>query len=147
MFTEGTILYFKPFYFKNMNKAKNKYFVILKSDDNDTILASLPTSKDHVPATSVIEEGCINIESADINCFVISPQKPITTCGKCFPITTYIYGYQLETYSIETLRSLYPLEDVHYDVLGKMDHKIFNSLILCLKNSNVVKRKFRKMLR
>ncbi len=49
MLTQRNILYFKPFYFKNGNAAKNKYFVVLSSQNDNTVLATLPTSKDHVP--------------------------------------------------------------------------------------------------
>jgi hypothetical protein len=33
MFDEGTIIYFDPFYFKNGNAAKPKYFVVLKKQN------------------------------------------------------------------------------------------------------------------
>lgn len=50
MFKEGNILYFEPFYFENGNTPKPKYFLVLKEVDNQLILASLPTSHDHIPS-------------------------------------------------------------------------------------------------
>lgn len=50
MFEEGNIIYFDPFYFKNGNTAKSKYFIVLKNvKDSNTILASLPTRRDSIP--------------------------------------------------------------------------------------------------
>ena len=49
MFETGTIIYFAPFYFKNGNTAKPKYFVVLKNIENKSVIASLPTRKDSIP--------------------------------------------------------------------------------------------------
>lgn len=49
MLSEGNIIYFSPFYFKNGNTSKNKYFLVLKYIENDIVIASLPTRKDSVP--------------------------------------------------------------------------------------------------
>ena len=72
MLEEGNILYFDPFYFKNGNPAKPKYFVVLKNIDNNSILASLPTSKDSIPEKEEIENGCVELPNINFNCFVIS---------------------------------------------------------------------------
>ena len=73
MFSERDILYFSPFYFKNGNKPKNKFFVVLKELDGKTIIASLPTSHDHIPKQSEVDRGCIEIIESCLNCFVMSP--------------------------------------------------------------------------
>ena len=67
MFSERTIIYFTPFFFKNGNPSKNKYFVVLKNIDDKSIIASLPTSKDYVPEELEIEHGCIECESKNVN--------------------------------------------------------------------------------
>jgi hypothetical protein len=146
MFTERTIIYFTPFYFKNGNTAKNKYFVVLKNIDNKSILASLPTSKDYIPEKLVIEQGCIECESSNLNCFVLSPSTKITEDGKCFSVSTYLYGHLLDEYSIDTLTELYPYEASDYQIWGQMKISLFNDLIECLKNSKSVKRKYKKRL-
>lgn len=51
MFDEGDILFFDPFIFED-GTSKPKFFVVLKNDNGLSLLASLPTSKDHI----VIEE-------------------------------------------------------------------------------------------
>lgn len=51
MFEEGNILYFNPFYFENGNQPKPKYFLVLKLTEDKAVLASLPTSHDHIPSS------------------------------------------------------------------------------------------------
>ena len=58
MFEEGNILYFKPFYFKNKNIPKNKFFIVLKTTEEGNILASLPTKINHIPNGSEKDAGC-----------------------------------------------------------------------------------------
>jgi len=66
MFAPGTLIYFTPFYFENGN-FKNKYFLVLANTGNDIIVASLPTSKDHIPDSIIKKHGCISNESMRIN--------------------------------------------------------------------------------
>ncbi len=145
MLTKGNILYFTPFYFKNGNLAKNKYFVVLSTESENTILAVLPTSKDHIPYFVKDDNGCIEIPSSNFNCFVIRPDQIITECGKSMPLTSYIYGEQLDTHNTNYLREQYQ-SDADYEVFGKMKEDIFYSLIDCLKKSKSVKRKYKRML-
>ncbi|WP_432671719.1 hypothetical protein [Flavobacterium sp. SM2513] len=146
MFEEGTIIYFDPFYFKNGNTAKPKYFVVLKNHADQNILASLPTRTDSIPQKEEIENGCIELPSINLNCFVISDAIVVTDCGKKFDFKTHIYGHQIDVYEIESLKEIYPIEDTDYKIWGKMKADIFFSLIDCLKNSKSVKRKYQKLL-
>jgi len=117
MFKEGTIIYFDPFYFKNGNTAKPKYFVVLKNQADQNILASLPTRTYSIPQKEEIDNGCIELPSINLNRFVISDDIEVTECGKTFDFKTHIYGHQIDDYEIK-----------------------------CLKNSKSVKRKYRKIL-
>jgi|26BtaG_2_1085354.scaffolds.fasta_scaffold00155_11 hypothetical protein len=146
MFKEGTIIYFDPFYFKNGNRAKPKYFVVLKNQANQNILASLPTRTDSVPVKEDIDNGCIELPSINLNCFVFSNDIEVTECGKSFDFKTHIYGHQIDIYEIEYLKEIYPLENTDYEIWGEMKNNLFISLIECLKNSKSVKRKYRKIL-
>jgi hypothetical protein len=56
VFTEGSILFFDPFYFRNGNTAKAKFFIVLRVLDDKVVLATLPSSQDYVPATVVDAE-------------------------------------------------------------------------------------------
>lgn len=146
MFAEGLIIYFDPFYFKNGNPAKPKYFVVLKNFENQSILASLPTRKDSIPKKDEVENGCVELPSINLNCFVISNKTEVTTCGKYFDFKTHIYGHQLDHYEVKILEEIYPIENTDYEIWGTMKKDIFISLTDCLKNSRSVKRKYRKLL-
>jgi hypothetical protein len=146
MFAEATIVYFDPFYFKNGNTAKPKYFVVLKNIDNKNILASLPTRNDAIPAKDEVEEGCVELPQINLNCFVLSNQKEVTTCGKKLDFKTFIYGHQLDTYETSFLKEIYPLENTDYTIWGKMKPDIFKLLLTCLKTSKSVKQKYKKLL-
>ena len=146
MFEEGVIIYFDPFYFKNGNTAKPKYFVVLKNQFGYNILASLPIREDAIPEKEEIENGCVELPAINLNCFVISSDVEVTECGKSFDFRTHIYGHQIDEYEIEFLKEIYPLEDTDYEIFGKMKKNLFSSLIECLKESKSVKRKYRKIL-
>ena len=146
MFEERSIIYFDPFYFKNGNTAKPKYFVVLKNIEGKNVLASLPTRTDSIPAKDEIENGCLELPEINLNCFIFSTKCIITECGKTFDFKTHIYGHQLDVYEVEFLMEIYPLENSDYIIWGVMKEKLFNSLIDCLKNSKSVYRKYKKLL-
>lgn len=146
MFTEGDILYFDPFYFKNGNPAKAKYFIVLAVTSTNTVLATLPSSKDFVPAGQAIEPGCIEIQIANFNCYVFSAGQPVATNGWAFPRNTFVYGQQLDEYSLYDLLSRYPVAGLDYEIKGRLTTDEFNRLRACLATSASVKRKFKRML-
>ncbi len=90
--------------------------------------------------------GCVELPNANFNCFIISTKETITECGKSLPRTTYIYGEELLTYRTDTLKEQYQIEGTDYELFGKMQIKMFNSLINCLKRSKTVKNKYKKLL-
>lgn len=146
MFAKGTIIYFDPFYFKNGNSAKSKYFVVLGSNGVNNIFASLPTRRDSIPAKSTIENGCVELPGISLNCFVISPNQIVTDCEKQFDFTTHLYGHQIDEYDIEFMKENYPNEGIDYYIFGQMRIDIFNDLIKCFKTSKSVRRKYKKKL-
>jgi len=81
LYTPGKLIYFDPFFFKDGSKSKPKYFLVLKIIENKIVLASLPSSKNHLPATQSIKHGCIEILESCINCYVFEKDKPITKDG------------------------------------------------------------------
>jgi hypothetical protein len=146
MFQEATIVYFDPFYFKNGNVAKPKYFIVLKRFNEQQLLASLPTRKDAIPNAHATEAGCIDLPEINLNCFVISPLQPATECGKYFDFATHVYGHQLDDYSIARLSEIYPNEGTDYIVWGQLKKSIYTDLLACLRNSRSVKNKYRRLL-
>lgn len=139
-------MYFKPFYFKNGNPCKPKYFIVLKVLNGTSVVASLPTRKDHIPEKEVIESGCVELPDINLNCFVIGSKQIITTCHKSFDFKTYIYGHQLDTHELADMQKLYKIEDVEYEVFGEMIPDVFRGLIDCLKSSKSVRNKYLKVL-
>lgn len=125
---------------------KPKYFIVLKNQDQN-ILASLPTRTDSIPKKDEIDNGCIELPAINLNCFVISSDIEVTDCGHIFDFKTYIYGHQIDVYKIDFLKEIYPLEHPDYEIWGKMKDELFLSLIECLKNSKSVKRNFEKYYR
>lgn len=143
MFEEGNIIYFDPFFFKNGNPAKPKYFVVLKNDGLKNIIASLPTRRDNIPQNESINNGCIELSDINLNCFIFSTQQEITECGKHFDFPTFMYGHQIDDYLIQELKDIYPNEGTDYSVWGKMKTDLFANLINCFKKSKSVKRKYK----
>ena len=146
MFEEGNIIYFDPFYFKNGNTAKPKYFVVLKNFNKNSILASLPTRKDTIPNNVNLEFGCNEISEININCFYIPKKSIITIDNKSFDFNTYLYGFQIDDYEINFLNEIYPNEGLDYFIWGKIKKDIFENLLECFKNSKSVKRKYKNIL-
>ena len=144
--SEAEILYFEPFYFKNGNLSKNKYFVVRKCFEENSLLASLPTSKDFIPAKDMITEGCIELPEINQNCFLIPAHQQITLAGDFFPRDTFLYGYQIDDYATDFLDEIYPLEEIDFQRWGTMKPEIFKNLIECFKNSKTVKRKYKRLL-
>lgn len=151
MFNVRDIIYFKPFYFKSGNPAKNKFFVVLKESNEKTILASLPTSKDHVPKHISEPFGCVELPDINFNCFVIPEYITVTECGKYFDRNTFLYGAFLygalvDEYDTKMMNELYPFENINFELWGKMRQYTFNELTCCFKNSKSVKRKYKRLL-
>lgn len=91
MFEEGNILYFKPFYFENGDTPKPKYFLVLRNMEEELVLASLPTSHDHIPSNMQKRHGCIDDSTINFNCYYFKEGKNIAfnevnICDFCFPI-------------------------------------------------------------
>jgi len=146
MFSERDILYFSPFYFKNGNKPKNKFFVVLKELDGKTIIASLPTSHDHIPKQSEVDRGCIEIIESCLNCFVMSPLEEVTECGKKFRVPTYMYGSLIDEYEVEYLENMLANKNCSYEIWGRMKLDLFSQLLDCFRTSKFVKKKYQRAL-
>lgn len=143
MFEEGNIVYFTPFYFPNGKSApKPKYCIILKSIKGETIIASLPTRTDSIPNGITIQTGCIEMPSINLNSFIFDTATEITECGKYFDFETFVYGHQLDFYSIDLFNDIYRIEGTDYEIFGKLKQHLFESLLTCLRNSKSVKKKF-----
>ena len=91
-------------------------------------------------------QDVIDIYDFNFNCYVIPNTVEVTECGKKFDLTTYIYGFDLDSFNKDLMCRTYPVEGTNYEVWGKMQAGIFQGLIHCLKHSNIVKKKYIRML-
>lgn len=99
MFEEGKLLLFRPFLFKNGAEPQDKFFLVLKKIESNILLASLPTSKDHVPSDLEVKHGCLNIPERMLNVFVFLAGENVATrkdeTSFAFDRNTFIYGADL----------------------------------------------------
>ena len=98
MITEGTLLYCDPFVFKNGAAPKPKFFIVLANMDDGVMLASLPTSKDHVPGDVEVVRGAVNIPERAVNAYVFEAGELVTD-SFAFPRRTFVYGEQVDDYT------------------------------------------------
>lgn len=146
MFVAGTIIYFTPFYFKNGAASKPKYFIVLKEVDEHYLLASLPSSKIYLPHRIAETHGCKEVPEGCINCYLFEAHRSVCTNGFAFPKLTAVYGQQIDEYEKEKIQANYPLVDVDYEVVGQLLPEELEELLSCLRNSAVVKRRYKKIL-
>ena len=145
-FCEGAILYFDPFIFPDGGSPKPKYFLVLKHVDDTLLLASLPTSKDHVPSMVEKVHGCIERSDINFNCYYFDPNVVICDSGFAFPRETYVYGYRLQTFSLDTLLLQEIADETVIEECGTLTEDEYAAVIQCLSHSPAVKRAYRKVL-
>ncbi len=145
---QGTLLYIYNYLFDDLS-SKNKYFLVLKEiNETESILVSLPSSKDYIPSTAKIEHGCIDLSlTAQQTTYCFEKDKIITKdTSFCFPLNTFVYGQYLTSIKISDFTTKYPVEGVHYEKIGILNDVEIDNIINCFKNSNVVKNKYKKLL-
>jgi len=146
VYTPGRLIYFDPFHFKDGSQPKPKYFLVVKTVGNNAILASLPSSVNHLPHGQALNHGCLDIPDACINCYIFEPGRPITTSGWSFSLHTMLYGNWLQDFDVSVLKTNYPIEGVDYEIIGELTEKELEDVIRCFTGSGTVKRKYRRML-
>ena len=139
--TEGTLLYFNPFVFKNGAAPKPKFFIVLANTDDGVMLASLPTSKDHVPSDAEVVRGAVNIPERGVNAYVFEAGDQVTDTY-CFPRRTFVYGEQVDDYTEEDLNAM----GSTMQNLGVLKPDILADLKACLKQASNIQRKYVKWL-
>ena len=151
MFKEGNILYFNPFYFENGNTPKPKYFLVLKEVDGQLLLASLPTSHDHIPSNKERVHGCIDDSAINFNCYFFQAGRIVAYNEKdkndfFFPRDMYVYGYRISFFDLNRFKSLISEGKSEVTYKGKMMEEEYRQLMDCLRKSSSVKRVFRRLL-
>jgi hypothetical protein len=148
MYLPGSIIYFTPFYFRDgKSPAKNKYFIVLCPENENLIVASLPSSQDYVPAYAQKTHGCIDIPEGGFNCYHFSSNKPVTTDGWSFPMPTYIYANWIDTYHLNIFKQVYVVEGVDYEIIGRLTREEYEAIIQCFAFAAATKRKYKQILK
>lgn len=138
---EGTLLYFDPFVFKNGAAPKPKYFIVLANTGDGIVMASLPTSKDHVPSDVLVVRGAVNLPERGVNVYVFEAGDMVTD-RFAFPRRTFVYGEQVDDYKEEDLMNM----GGSIQNFGVLKPEILADLKLCLKQAANIKRKYIKWL-
>ena len=141
MFAEGQLLRFDPFMFKNGAPSKPKYYVVLKHMGEDLMMASLPTSQDHVPEDLSERTGCVNFPERGVNAYVFAAGEQVTDIF-AFPLRTYVYGEQVDEYSQIYLDKM----GANIEDWGLLPLERLEVLRQCLKQSPLIKRKYYRLL-
>ena len=92
MFETGNLLYFNPFIFPDGGDPKPKFFIVLGEVDETVLLASLPTSKDHIPSDVEVSSGCLEIAERMVNAYIFMANEVVTEDGFFFEKNTFVYG-------------------------------------------------------
>lgn len=145
-FSEGSILYFDPFLFPDGGLSKPKYFIVLKQNETSLLLASLPTSKDNVPAFVPKKHGCIERPEINFNCYYFDPTIPICDSGFSFPKETYVYGFRLQMFDAQLFLRQETDGRTVITQKGILVEREYKAIIECLAQSNSVKRRFKALL-
>jgi hypothetical protein len=146
LYSPGKLIYFDPFYFKSGDESKPKYFLVLKVIGDNIILASLPSSKIHLPADQSFSHGCLEIPESCINCYIIKAKTPITKEGWSFELDTFLYGQWLDDFPLKVLQANYQIQGVDYEIIGDLTETELKNIIQCFAHSANVKRKYKKLL-
>lgn len=146
-FCEGEVLYFDPFYFKDaLGGSKPKYYIVLKKTGDDVVLATLPTSKDHVPGSIEKVHGCMEHPEINFNCYYYPAGYAVCTNGFGFPVETYVYGYRLQTHRVSDFVKQQEDGETVITVKGRLTDEEYRAIVDCLRLSPAVKRVYRKAL-
>lgn len=124
----------------------NKYFIVLKTFGEDILIASVPTSQDHIPGMITKKHGCIDVPEYQVNYYCFQKGKIVTKNGFSFPLETFIYGYQADQFDKNKFDRLYVVDGIDYEIIGSLLDDEYAYLINCIKNSRSVSRKIRRLL-
>jgi hypothetical protein len=146
MFEPGNLLYFNPFIFPDGGEPKPKFFVVLGEIDETVLLASLPTSKDHIPSDVEVKSGCLEIPERMVNAYIFLANEKVTDTGFFFEKNTFIYGQNIKTYNSIAFLGQVTSGSVVIEQKGKLKAELFSALKECLKNSDAVRKRYKHYL-
>ena len=114
--------------------------------DETVLLASLPTSKDHIPSDVEVSSGCLEISERMVNAYVFMAKDIVTDNGFFFEKNTFIYGQNIKMYKTTAFLQQQIDGQIQISVKGKLTDDIFSALTDCLKNSGAVRKRYKHYL-
>ncbi len=145
MFTPGTLIFFNPFPFTD-GSAKPKYFLVLAKMNGEVIVASLPSSQNHLPASQHQQYGCLDDAESGISAFVIEAGQAITKDGWSFEKDTFLYGFWLADFEQGKLETSLAEQQATHKIVGILAPDLLNAILHCFAHSAVVKKKYTRVL-
>ena len=145
-FEPGNLLYFNPFIFPDGGDPKPKFFIVLGEVDETVLLASLPTSKDHIPSDVEVSSGCLEIAERMVNAYIFMANEVVTEDGFFFEKNTFVYGQSIKTFSTVAFTKQKLAGETNIVFKGKLTDSVFKALKDCLRNSDAVRNRFKKYL-
>lgn len=146
MFEPGNLLYFNPFIFPDGGDPKPKFFIVLGEVDETMLLASLPTSKDHIPSDVEVLSGCLEIAERMVNAYVFMANEVVTEDGFFFEKNTFVYGQNIKMYNTTAFLQQQIDGQIQISIKGKLTDDVFSALTNCLKNSDAVRKRYKQYL-
>lgn len=146
MFEPGNLLYFNPFIFPDGGDPKPKFFIVLGEVDETVLLASLPTSKDHIPSDVEVSSSCLEIAERMVNAYVFMANEVVTEDGFFFEKNTFVYGQNIKMYNTTAFLQQQIDGQIQISIKGKLTDDVFSALTNCLKNSDAVRKRYKKYL-
>ena len=146
MFEPGNLLYFNPFIFPDGGDPKPKFFIVLGEVDETVLLASLPTSKDHIPSDVEVSSGCLEISERMVNAYVFMANEVVTEDGFFFEKNTFVYGQNIKMYNTTAFLQQQIDGQIQISIKGKLTDDVFSALTNCLKNSDAVRKRYKQYL-
>ena len=118
----------------------------MKHTEETLLLASLPTSKDSIPATLQKQHGCIDDKNINFNCYYFDPNVVICQNGFSFPLETYVYGFRLKEFDSDIFIQQEKTGQTIIIEEGILTNEEYKAVIKCLSASRSVKRVYRRLL-
>ena len=81
-----------------------------------------------------------------VNAYTFLANEVITDNGFFFDKNTFIYGQNIKTYNTVSFLGQQVSGEIEIEEKGKIKNEIFTSLKDCLKNSDAVRKKFKKYI-
>lgn len=144
MFKKGNILHIPKYRFNDGEiKHTGKFLVILYNDNNVSIVASLTTSKNHIPDID-LKTGCIDVPDKQIHCYHFPKNKKICQNDFSFELNTFVYF--LSNIFKEQISYYESMYNSKIEVIGTLLLDEYRDILYCAYKSKYLKMNIKYLL-